>query len=209
MIVAKSALVCGFGRDWLYLRGHGARVSFAECDLLCALQARFETVMSEISPFPQRVKSTFTIFRRTKLNFFLSLRKSALGIPLAAGTFFLLTRASLAHWVCGSATALSSVSVVTSWSRCWNRTLVMVNAAHGKRLLCVDMKYSRLEVPWSTISRGRAVRIWEICASGCACRCVQGRGHFKSSRLRAPLQQRSWRWEESLYKRAKTCTRMH
>ena len=117
-------------------------------------------VVAEVSPYV-RIKLEFragslpkrpfhlhlcsAIFRRIKLNFFHSLGYNVLGIPLAAGTF-LLTREELAHWVCESAMTLSSVSVVTSWSRCWNRTLALMNAAHGKRLLCVEIKYSRLGV---------------------------------------------------------------
>merc|ERR1712151_1281591 len=86
--------------------GAGAEVAIEAADVVLSSPRLSDIVVA--------LHLSSAIFRRIQLNFMFSLGYNSLGIPLAAGVFFLFTGRPLAPSVSGAAMALSSVSVVSS-----------------------------------------------------------------------------------------------
>jgi len=164
--------------------GAGTEIAMEAADMVLVKSALSDVVVA--------LHLSSAIFRRIQLNFLFSLGYNALGIPLAAGVFFLLTGEPLAPWVSGSAMAMSSVSVVTSslllqrykvpplqlvsrgacMSRCWNWTLTMMNVADTSRRQEVALGRNEVQQARETVINGIA----ETCGMrwGGACTCKPG-----------------------------------
>lgn len=86
--------------------GAGAEVAIEAADIVLS--------NPRLSDVAVALHLSSAIFRRIQLNFLFSLGYNSLGIPMAAGLFFVCTGTALPPSVSGAAMALSSVSVVSS-----------------------------------------------------------------------------------------------
>lgn len=113
--------------------------------------------------------------RGIQLNFLFSLGYNSLGIPLAAGLFFLLTGQPLAPFVSGGAMAMSSVSVVLSSLLLRRYRPPSVVAAHhrsgfGREALSAQLTEERCTVENAKLFvQGKAISCGALWGGSCDC----------------------------------------
>jgi Cu+-exporting ATPase len=161
--------------------GAGAQIAIAAADIVL-IRSRLDDVVVALH-------LSKAVFNRIRANFAWALIYNILGLPLAAGALFPLTRTRVPPEVAGLAMALSSVSVIVSSLalKRYVRPSVVTEGRHGRFNTAVSR--GEEEAPLSTVEveggRGEGVAVLDLgglrggksCKCSCtSCECGRERG---------------------------------